>query len=77
MSERDRIPHTCLILDLITGQVVHTKRGLHFFDTFELEIEEVSILSGLVRLSGGRGDYTTQYSIVTTRSSITSPAPTP
>jgi hypothetical protein len=29
MSESIRIHHTCLILDLITGQAVHTKRGVY------------------------------------------------
>jgi hypothetical protein len=74
-SERVRIPHTCLILDLITGQAVQSKSGLFFMDPFAPEIQEVSVLSGLVRVR--RGGLRMQYTVVRTPSPITSPTPPP
>jgi hypothetical protein len=77
MSEPVKIPHTCLLLDLITGQALNTKKGVFFIDPWGPEIEEVSVLSGIVRVSRGRGGYRMQYTIVQTPLPVISPAPPP
>jgi hypothetical protein len=62
MTECAIIPHTCLILDLVTGQAVHTKSGMHFMDGSCPEIQEARILSGLVRVDNG--EEILQFTIV-------------
>jgi hypothetical protein len=75
MTESVIVPHTCLILDLIAGQAVHTKRSVYFMDPSGLAIQEVRILSRIIR--AGNGNDRTQFTIVASPSPITSPAPPP
>jgi hypothetical protein len=53
ISERVTVPNTCLILDLITSEAVHTKRGVYCMDPRGLSIEEIKILSRFIRISKG------------------------
>jgi hypothetical protein len=71
MSERVIIPHTYLILDLITGQTVLIKRGIYYLDSDFSPIEDVKILFGVVEVN--HNDLNTQFTIL----HLESPAPLP
>jgi hypothetical protein len=67
MTERVIVPHTCLILDLIT---THKKRCV-LYGSFGPAIQKVSILSGIVRVDN-REDIL-QFIIVRPSSPAASP----
>jgi hypothetical protein len=80
MTEMVTVPHTCLILDLVTGQAVHTKRGIYLMDRSSPDIQEARIISGLVRVDNG--EEILQFTILrapfpfsTTPEPVDSPAP--
>jgi hypothetical protein len=57
MSEHIPVPNTCLILDLITGLAVHTKRGVYCVDGSGPSIENINILSGTISVSKDNATY--------------------
>jgi hypothetical protein len=64
MFEKIKVENTCLIVNLITGEAVQTKRGLYFANRFAPEIDEVEILSGKLRVKRKRDESVTEFSVV-------------
>jgi hypothetical protein len=75
MSERVRRPRTCLILDLITGHAVLTKRGIFYLDSNDPPIKYVEIQFGVVLVLNFNNR--TQFTIVASQSPASSPAVAP
>jgi hypothetical protein len=71
MLETCAVPHTCVIVDLVTGQAVHVKRGRYLMDSSGPDIHEITIVSGLVRVDNGEEKL--QFTIVRTPSPDPSP----
>jgi hypothetical protein len=72
MSEHVRCPRACLILDLITGHTILSKRGIFYLDSKDLPIENVEIQFGVVLVLNCNDR--TQFTIVASPFPALSPA---
>jgi hypothetical protein len=70
-----RVQNTCLIIDLVNGEAVQTKGGVYFANKYAPEIDEVKIVSGNLRVRRERDCSVMDYSVVSSPSPVTSPAP--
>jgi hypothetical protein len=75
MFDRFRVEHTCLILDLVTGEAVQTKPGLYFGNKYGPEIDEIKIISGSICVSRADGNF--ELSAVNESLPVTSPISSP
>jgi hypothetical protein len=75
MFEKFRVQNTCLIVDLVNGEAVQTKRGLYLANRYRPEIDEIKILSGSICVSRGGNNY--EHAVVNESSQVISPVPPP